>query len=98
MVGKERIIFNLVFPAEFQKSYISGFKPCEGLFAQLSRDKRVFDYKTKRQGITKRDIVLVYIHIYGEYEMPYTKNKVYSEEQLDIEVDHFYFLNKYNLL
>lgn len=74
------------------------FKPCEGLFAQLSKDKRVFAYNSKRRRINKRDITLVYIYVYGEYEMPYTKNKVYSEEQLDIEVDHFYFLNKYNLL
>lgn len=93
--------FNVVL-APFE--YIAGFDdykekftPSGGLFAQLKKGK-VFEYKELVRGITKRDITLVYILLYGDYEMPYTKNRATTEEDLDIEVEHFYFLNKYNLL
>lgn len=76
--------------------YKEEFTPNQGLFSQINN--KVFDYGSPRKGITKRDITLAYIFIYKEYEMPYTKNNITTEEELDIEVEHFYFLNKYNLL
>ena len=68
----------------------------EGIFAQI-RNKRNFIY-TKGCKITVRHIALVMIDILGEYYMQYSGNKVTTEEELDIEVEHFFFLLKYNLL
>jgi hypothetical protein len=84
--------------------YLAGFDDykenlslSKGLFFQLEKGK-VFNYGGRGEKITKRDTVLTVIYVFKEYEMPYTKNIVATEEELDVEVAHFYFLNKYNLL
>lgn len=93
------------FEVTMSPKYIVGCDPYKenseinvGLWKQLEKGKYVIEYKGRRNKIIKRDIVLMCILLYEEYEMPYTKNKVTTEEDLDIEVQHFYFLNKYNLL
>jgi len=55
------------------------------------------DYK-RPSGITKRDVYLASMYVFGGKIMPYTKNTITTEDELDEEIIHFYFLNKYNLL
>ena len=49
-------------------------------------------------GISRRDIILVRIYIFGGFKMKYSGNYITTEEELDIEVEHFLFLRKYNLV
>lgn len=93
--------FEVILPVK----YIAGCDPYKenseisvGLWKQLDKDKYIIEYKGRENKITKRDIVLTVIHMFKEYVMPYTKTKVTTEEDLDAEVEHFYFLNRFNLL
>lgn len=54
--------------------------------------------KHKYGGILLRDVVYASIYVFGGYKMKYSKNIVKSEEELDMEIGHFKFLYKYNLL
>lgn len=75
-------------------------KRVKNMWQQLQKGRHIIRYKKPKEieRITKRDIVLTIINMFNEYTMPYTKNIVTTEEDLDNEVSHFYFLNKYNLL
>jgi len=53
---------------------------------------------SRPKGITKRDLTLAVMYMFGTYTMKYSNNVVTTEEELDNEIAHFYFLNKYNLL
>ncbi len=53
---------------------------------------------SRPNGMTSRDLALAMMDIYNGYFMKYSGNKVTTEEELDIEVTHFKFLNKYGLL
>ena len=53
---------------------------------------------SKPIGLTSRDIVLASIYVFGYKIMRYSRNRITSEEELDIEVEHYQFLKKYNLL
>jgi len=52
----------------------------------------------RKGGITKRHILLAVIYCFNGYTMKYSGNKITTEEELNTEVEHFYFLSKYNLL
>lgn len=61
--------------------------------------KRGYKISYKRpSGISRRDVYLASMYVFGGKVMPYTKNIITTEDELDEEVTHFYFLNKYNLL
>lgn len=73
--------------------------PVRNMWTQLQKGRHTIGYsKPTGAGLNKRDLVLAQIYCFGERQMPYTKNFVKSEQELDEEVSHFYFLNKYNLL
>ena len=63
---------------------------------QMSKDYKI-SYE-RPSGITKRDVYLASMYMFEGKIMPYTKNTITTEDELDEEITHFYFLNKYNLL
>ena len=71
------------------------FKGNEGIFKQMKGLKVTYD---KPEKIRLRHIVLASIYVLGSYKMPYSKNTITTEEELDMEVLHYNFLRKYNLL
>ncbi len=68
----------------------------EGLIAQI-RNRKI-NYVRPGNKIRLRDIALVSLYVLGYYIMPYSQNKVKTEEELDVEIKHYQFLRKYNLL
>lgn len=68
----------------------------EGIISQIRNTK--INYVRPGNKVTQRHIALLSILILGSYEIPYSQNKVVTEEDLDIEVTHYQFLRKYNLL
>lgn len=73
-------------------------KECR-LWQQLPKDKYEIRYSKPRESkITRRNLALASIYTLNAYYMKYSKNIVTTEEELDMEVMHFKFLSKYNLL
>jgi hypothetical protein len=68
----------------------------EGIIAQI-RNRKINHVRPGNK-IRLRDIALVSIYVIGYYRMPYNSNKVKTEEELDVEIKHYQFLRKYNLL
>ena len=59
---------------------------------------RTIVYRRPKGGITKRDLFLTIIYVFGGKKMKYSGNFIKTEEELDIEIVHFKFLYKYGLL
>lgn len=68
----------------------------QGDWTQLKRG-RIIKY-SRPKGIRRRHVLLAAMYCLGEWKMKYSGNTITTEEELDIEVMHFKFLYKYNLL
>jgi len=68
----------------------------EGLWHQLEK-KPFVDYG-RPGNLTARHIALMFIETMGGLLMKYSGNTVKTEEELDMEIEHFKFLYKYNML
>lgn len=68
----------------------------EGLWQQLK--KKPFVNYGRPGNLTARHIALMIIEVMDGYLMGYSGNTVKTEEELDMEIDHFKFLFKYNML
>jgi|GEM_PF-5079104 len=68
----------------------------KGILWQM-KNNPVISYK-RGGGITRRDLALAMIYTFGGYQMKWSNNVVESEEDLDVELTHYQFLRKYNLL
>lgn len=66
------------------------------------KNERVFKFYTGVEGYKElykhRNIAIGCIEIFGGYKMPYTKNWVKSVDEMDMEIEHYNFLRKYNLV
>ena len=66
----------------------------------IDEGKKVITHhgKVHKECITHRDVAIGLLEAFGAYKMPYTFNYVRSVEELDMEVNHYMFLRKYNLV
>lgn len=73
-----------------------------GIKIEEIKNKRAIKAYTGVEGykeiFTFRNIATSLIEIFGGYKMPYTKNWVKSVEEMDMEIEHYNFLRKYNLV
>ena len=86
-----------------EPKYIIGFDDYKengessfSLYTQVKKGVYEANYERPKE-IYKRDVALTILYVFGVYYMKYTKNVVTTEEDFDIEVEHFFFLKKYNL-